>query len=74
MFRFTIRDVLWLTVVVAVVVAWRFEVGRVRERERMRELQLELLGGVLERDGYKITVRENGGMSFEKTRFDNGQR
>ena len=73
MFRFTIRDVLWLTVVVALVIAWRFEVGRARDRERMREMQLELLSGVLERDGYKITIREDG-MSFKKTRFDGDQR
>jgi len=32
MFRFTIRDVLWLTVVVAVSMAWLFSSRRVQER------------------------------------------
>jgi len=34
MFRFTIRDVLWLTVVVAVVVAWWLHVQSVEEHNR----------------------------------------
>ena len=36
MFRFTIRDVLWLTVVVALVAAWAVDRRRVtREREEL---------------------------------------
>ena len=45
MFRFSIRDVLWLTVVVALCVAWsidhtktRIDWQQVRENERLREL------------------------------------
>jgi len=30
MFRFTIRDVLWLMVVVGMAVAWRIEVSRIK--------------------------------------------
>lgn len=37
MFRFTIRDLLWLTVVVALAVLWQMEA-----RERHRELSLDL--------------------------------
>jgi len=33
MFRFTIRDLLWLMVVVAVVVAWRVEVYKVTQHK-----------------------------------------
>ena len=40
MFRFTIRDVLWLTVVVAVLVAWWIDH---RENERRWNLHLAML-------------------------------
>ena len=35
MFRFTIRDVLWLTVVVALAVAWGVDRSRMARREAM---------------------------------------
>jgi hypothetical protein len=46
MFRFTIRDVLWLTVVVALgIVAWRAESGRqaaARENAKLQRLNRDL--------------------------------
>ena len=37
MFRFTIRDVLWLTVVVAVLIAWRIERSKSSALSRERD-------------------------------------
>ena len=43
MFRFTIRDVLWLTVVVALVVGWWLDRARLdSEREAVKAKQREL--------------------------------
>jgi hypothetical protein len=39
MFRFTIRDVLWLMVVVAMGVAWWMQVRSERETTRQREIK-----------------------------------
>jgi len=42
MFRFTIRDVLWLTVVVALVVVWRVDRSKLAYRLRMaQQVRLE---------------------------------
>ena len=37
MFRFTIRDVLWLTVLVALLIAWRIERGKSNALSRERD-------------------------------------
>jgi hypothetical protein len=47
MFRFTIRDVAWLTVVVAFAVLWQMEI-RERYREHSRDLRSELADTRLE--------------------------
>ena len=41
MFRFTIRDVLWLTVVVALAVGWWLDSRRSKERDAVQESALE---------------------------------
>ena len=52
MFRFTIRDVLWLTVLVALAVGWWLDHARTR---RFDETVMKLLGirgiAVVEKDG-----------------------
>ena len=40
MIRFTIRDVLWLTVVVAVAVSWWLHVKAIEDRYRRRDEEL----------------------------------
>jgi len=60
MFRFTIRDVLWLTVVVVFAVAWRFEVFRARNRELEMMAALKRLERDIEREGYDTLLRANG--------------
>lgn len=43
MFRFTIRDLLWLTVVVALAVAWLLDLSRIRqERDQLAKRKAEL--------------------------------
>jgi hypothetical protein len=65
MFRFTIRDVLWLTVVVALGVAWW--VARRHERElalqnaREQQSQFQIVSEMLLKEtGIKTSVDENG--------------
>ena len=63
MFRFTIRDVLWLTVVVAFAVLWQMEI-RERYREHSRDLRSELVDTRLELARAQSTVR------FQQDRLD----
>ena len=48
MFRFTIRDVLWLTVVVAIVCAWWIE----WRRERLANQRIEVLESEVEQSRF----------------------
>jgi len=60
MSRFTIRDVLWLTVVVTLAAAWRLEVFRARNRELETMSALKRLERDIEREGYDTELRANG--------------
>jgi hypothetical protein len=60
MFRFTIRDVLWLMVVAGLAVGWRFEITRARHRELELMSALRRLEGDIEREGYDTFLRDNG--------------
>ena len=42
MLRFTIRDVLWLTLVVGLVVGWWVDRGRLERRRKFNEIVAEL--------------------------------
>ena len=46
MFRFTIRDLLWLTVVVAMAVAWWVVRGRLVEEIKFYSTHLQIRPGV----------------------------
>lgn len=58
--RFTIRDLLWLSVVVVVLFLWRIEFVRVANRENGMKAKIELLKGALERAGYEVQLRDDG--------------
>jgi len=70
MFRFTIRDVLWLTVVVALWLGWGLD--RIALNKAHRETAQKLrdargwedraqaLAKILRRDGYTVEVSPNG--------------
>jgi len=60
MFRFTIRDILWVMVVMALASAWRFEVFRARNRELELMSALKRLERDIEREGYDTQLRANG--------------
>ena len=68
MFRFTIRDVLWLMVVVGFAIAWRFDAARTWNRERatiMSEMEAlksshRRLVRDIEREGFHVELRSNG--------------
>jgi len=75
MFRFTIRDVLWLTVVVALGVGWTVE--RSSDRATLEAVRRELLatrvflrerGGFAEYRNDKWTVGDNQGSYCEFSR------
>jgi len=80
MFRFTIRDVLWLTVVVALAVAWAIEhrqLALVRSalqieqaEQRMAELrERELRGGVILTPApARIRVLDRGGIERSRAK------
>jgi hypothetical protein len=57
MFRFTIRDVLWLTIVAALCVAWRIDRQALKTSEINRtdaERKVDFLLMVLRQDGYDV--------------------
>jgi hypothetical protein len=55
--RFTIRDLLWLTVVVGLGVAWWVDRSRLaREVERLHSHTLTLEPGISLRDGVRFTM------------------
>jgi hypothetical protein len=53
MFRFTIRDVLWLTAVIALVVVWRTDVARQEAdwRAEVARQEADYLNKLVEREG-----------------------
>lgn len=55
MFRFTIRDVLWLTVVVALVLGWVTD----RRRFGKSPAQLATLVEILDRQGVRVELRQD---------------
>ena len=59
MFRFTIRDVLWLTVVVALGLGWWIE-HRVAQQVRDNDWNLKSLVNLIEERGYAVTIDGNG--------------
>ena len=66
MFRFTIRDVLWLMVVVAVLAAWWVDRSRLAGDATLgREFRsmAEFLAAELNGHGYKLTVHPDGTLS-----------
>jgi hypothetical protein len=71
MFRFTIRDVLWLIVVVCVFLAWRFErrvdVVRWKREAEARNLQFHSLLGQLEQAMPEAVNRRDDGQITVKT-------
>jgi hypothetical protein len=58
MFRFTIRDVLWLMVVVALACAWWGEHSRAKGLARAQSA-FEMLSEQISSDGYKATIVGN---------------
>jgi len=73
MFRFTIRDVLWLTVVVAMGVCWivqqnrmQFRAAAAEDTARVAEERLAYLEKVMRADGYTVTWVEG----FYRLRMD----
>ena len=68
MFRFTIRDVLWLMVVVAVLLAWLAE-NRLTAQKHAAELQMKnkyswrdiwAIDAALEKEGYELATTDDG--------------
>ena len=60
MFRFTIRDVLWLTVVVALVVGWRLDRNRLASQSLKSYAAFEALSDLMRQEGYDFTL--DGGL------------
>jgi hypothetical protein len=75
MFRFTIRDVLWLTVVVALAVAWlvernqfRRQIEELKKEVALREISAQYLSDSLARLGHnpsgKATITDGSGKEW----------
>ena len=66
MFRFTIRDVLWLTVVVALAVGWWYEHNRAaiqqRSAQKWRENALYLHQTYYNETSYSLELRDANGV------------
>ena len=58
--RFTIRDLLWVTVVVALAVGWGMDHRRMKLQSYIHESQARYFRDILERDGYTITLSRDG--------------
>ena len=65
MFRFTIRDVLWLTVVVAMGVAWWMEHDVKRKTIVLWKLRATTAARLMEQTGWKVNWKKNGGATFD---------
>jgi hypothetical protein len=73
MFRFTIRDVLWLTVVVALGVAWWFKevdttrrINRVKDEAAWNRLLLSKVNRALHEEGREIHLSSDGTVTLQK--------
>jgi hypothetical protein len=55
MFRFTIRDVLWLTVVVALAMGWLFDHRIQSEHLLKQKAMVQMLDRFLGQEGYKVS-------------------
>jgi len=67
MFRFTIRDVLWLTVVVGfglAFVASRYELNAVTERASLCQYRMNWLTGELKAKGYRVAWDDETGTTL----------
>jgi hypothetical protein len=60
MFRFTIRDVLWLTAVIALAIGWLAENRHMRRRAHIQAIQLELLKDTLEKNSFEVELKPDG--------------
>lgn len=66
MFRFTIRELLWLTLVVAVALGWQLESARARQwRQRA-----EIAAGQLEAENLGRMVFKDDRVVFESSYYD----
>jgi hypothetical protein len=66
MFRFTIRDVLWLTVVVALALGWgivQIKYFQLSQRVNTLQWKLDKLVKMVQSRGYSISVEGGVGMS-----------
>ena len=59
MLRFTIRDLLWLMVVVGLGVGWSVD-HKVTEPVRKIDWELNNLRTLIEKEGYTVTINEKG--------------
>ena len=59
MFRFTIRDMLWLTVVVAFALGWGISLQRESSHRKQAEWQRNALVQILDRHGFLPQVTPN---------------
>ena len=59
MFRFTIRDVLWLTVVVALCFGWWAENRYLAHRTGVLSYQLDALKRLIERQGFEVRLDDS---------------
>ena len=57
---FTIRDVLWLTVVVVLGVGWFTETRHIRYRNDIQTIQIRVLKGYAERNGFVVRLHDGG--------------
>ena len=65
MFRFTIRDIVWLTIVVAIAIAWgvqRVELDRAKTEASRHKFDLYRLELLLKENGYRVMWDEEMGM------------
>ena len=71
MFRFTIRDVLWLTVVIALSLAWYTDTQLFRQQYKREHLVRSHLEAALDHEGFRVrndgdslTVEKVGGSRY----------
>jgi hypothetical protein len=72
MFRFTIRDLLWLMVVAGVLVAWFSDHRRLSSAVALLDWKVESLTSYLRDDGTSVRVTEEGLLVVEDA-WDDGR-